>query len=61
MDIDTEAGAAAAAPAAEPAAPAAADADAILPYVGHRRRLPPDAELFEWGNLEREMLSRQVR
>lgn len=29
-------------------------------FVGHRRRLAPDDELFEAGNIEREQLARQV-
>jgi hypothetical protein len=30
-------------------------------FVGHRRRLAPDDELFEAGNIEREQLAHQVR
>ncbi len=29
-------------------------------FVGHRRRLPPDHELFAEGNLDRELLAKQV-
>jgi hypothetical protein len=30
-------------------------------FVGHRRRLAPDDELFEAGSIEREQLAHQVR
>lgn len=38
----------------------AAGSSGFPSFVGHRRPLPPDAELFEAGNAEREELARQV-
>lgn len=59
------AAAAAAAPSGTPADSAAGDGGQpgpwIFPvFVGCRRRLAPDDELFEAGNLEREALAREV-
>ena len=74
MEVDEAPAAAPAAPAPAPpepaqgtgdmtaaAAAAGTEAEAFPLFVGHRRRLPPDAELFESGNLEREALARQAR
>lgn len=46
--------------AAEAGGPAAKEFDFVV-FVGHRRRLAPDDELFEAGNIEREALARQAR
>ena len=59
------AAAAAAAPSGTPADSAAGDGGPPGPwtfpvFVGWRRRLAPDDELFEAGNLEREALAREV-